>query len=179
MEFRKLSPAEMTNIETRLRSKRAKYKVKDGVVKMKAGNKEGKTEYIVNDEMLAKLDKKNKLTILEFCKLYNNELSYLGQQGLYTKIVRDKTVLNYLYNKNFLEVKEFERGGKPYTKYWVKSGYKQLMLDFLVEFLSPKLIDNENDIRNLIKTNPNAIKNPEKLDESANFKSKTGRIKKF
>ena len=182
MEFKKLSKPELQNIETRLLQKKLKFNVKDGKIKRKAGNKAGKTQYIICETKKQQLFEKKYLTMLEFCKLYNDEMELLGFHGLYTKIARNKMVLNYMFTRGFLKIKKSKRirlgEEQEYTNYWIKGSYKEIVLDFFTKYLSSTPIDNEPAIRKMIEKNPKSIVNPEKLSEKRDYREKTGLVVK-
>lgn len=173
VEFKNYNQQELLNIENYLIGKKLAYKVKNKKILKKRGNTTGKTLYQINDETRDLLKELKTLTIHQFVQLYNKELDYCGNQNLYSKIIRNKMVFNYLMTKQIITAKAFSRLDKKtgektrYTRYYIINNKSKQLLNFYTIYLSSKKINNLNTLKEKFK------KNDKMLEEIKRAKSRS------
>lgn len=183
-DIRRLNITEMKNLEKQLLTKKMKFRVKNGVIKKKCGQRSGQTLYIISEKTREELKAKKNLKILEFCKLYNDQLDLVGASGIYTKLVRNKMILNYFFTKGWLritgETTRTRKGiAETYKLYAIPAVHTKQVLEFINKYLSSEQVDNSAEIQKAINNNKGLIKNPEKLTSDKSYKVKTGLRRKI
>lgn len=170
VKFQRLTVQECKNLENLWIGKRLAYKFKDNKLQLKKGTKKGKTVSYITQEQKDHLLRLDELTIRHFVLLYSTELLHNGYWSVYSKLIRNKKVLQYLLSKNLISCRVKYRKAKgsnkkePYIMYFIQKDKKESLLEFYVKYLGSNSVDNYEDMKkNFDKVNNTKL--TEKLDE--------------
>lgn len=176
--FKVLTKDEQTNIENWLIGKKLKFRVKKNKIAKKNGSKKGKTDYKLTDEQIIALHQLKELTLKDFAILYNKELNYVGYQGVYTKVIRNKRIMDYLLTKQILKynVKYRTRLGitAPIVYFYINKEDCETLIDFFSIYLNSSTVDNYKQLKEQLDSR-NKTELSKKLDYKKNKKSNAER----
>lgn len=157
--FKRLTIKDQEIIENWLLGRKLMYNVKNNkVVNKKKGSKSGKTIYKITDEQYNVLNSLDVLTLKEFAILFNKELKFHSYDSVYSKLIRNKRVLDYLLTKQLINynVRQRTRLGitAPIVYFNVNKSKTRELLDFYSIYLSSSTVNNYEDLKKqLEKTN--------------------------